>query len=213
MKSYLIFGCLAAGVLAAGSATAHAQTVYEPVQYQYGAHQEIFYGGTNGAIMAPVYLPAHLAEGARAQRYDRPVYPYPTPFNVAGPGTAFVSPYMQSTMVRYPVNSFIYSDYLPYSEVGQYGYTIDDARNEAYSHVPRYQTGVRAAGVVAAYAAPAAKPAPVAAPRIADPREKALPLINWAKNVRGKNVPLYNALMTEARKYDAAAVAAAEKGK
>ncbi len=203
-----------AAVLAAASA-AQAQTVYAPVQYQYGQHQEVYYGGTNPAIAsnAYVYLPAHLQEGARARRYNATVYPYPSPYMVAGPSTAFMSPYQTTTTISYPVNSFIYSDYLPYEEVGQFGYTIDDARNEAYANVPRYQTAARAQGVVSAYSVPAAPVAEVSRARVANPREKALPLINWAKTVRGKNVPLYNALMAEARRYDPAAVAAAERSR
>jgi hypothetical protein len=203
-----------AAVLAAASA-ASAQTVYAPVQYQYGQYQEVYYGGTNPAIAsnAYVYLPCQLQEAARARRYNAAVYPYPSPYMVAGPGTAFVSPYRTTTTITYPVNSFVYSDYLPYEEVGQFGYTIDDARNEAYAHVPRYQTAARTAGVVSAYSVPAAAAPVAAAPRMAHPQEKALPLINWAKTVRGKNVPLYNALMTEARRYDPAAVAAAERSR
>jgi hypothetical protein len=211
-------GFFAVAVLCAVATAAKAQTVYEPVRYQYGQHQEIYYGGTNAAITSGnyVYLPAHLEEGARARRYNAPVYPYPSPYMIAGPNTAFVSPYTSTTTITYPVTSFIFSDYLPYEEVGQFGYTIDDARNEASANVPRYQTGARAAGTggtMSAYAAPAAAPAPGPAPRIANPREKAMALINWAKAERRKNGPLYQALMTEARKYDPAAVAAAERAR
>jgi hypothetical protein len=37
-----------------------------------------------------------------------------------------------------PVQLTIYSDARPYENVAIYGYTVSDARNEAYANVPRY---------------------------------------------------------------------------
>jgi hypothetical protein len=207
MKTVLM-AAVGAALLGAAACAAEAQTVYEPVQYQYGQYHEIYYGGKSPLITSNnfIYTPQTLQAAMTARRYNAPVYPYPSPYT-QGSGV-FFSPYVQGTTTSVPVvNSFIFSDYFPYEEVGQFGYTIDDARNEAYMNVPRYQTMAPAAGAMAAGTNGMAE----AAPRIADPREKAMPLLNWAKNERGKNMPLYRALLQEARKYDPAAVAAFER--
>ncbi|HVX83349.1 MAG TPA: hypothetical protein VH253_00890 [Phycisphaerae bacterium] len=208
MKRVLL-AAVGAALVGAAACAAEAQTVYEPVQYQYGAYHEIYYGGKSPLITSNnfIYTPQALQGAMTARRYNAPVYPYPSPYT-QGSGV-FFSPYVQGTTTAAPVvDSFIFSDYFPYEEVGQFGYTVDDARNEAYMNVPRYQTMSPAAGTSEGEGAVRGE---AAAPRIADPREKAMPLLNWAKNERGKNMPLYRALLQEARKYDPAAVAAFEK--
>ena len=133
-----------------------------------------------------------------------------------GPGTAFVSPYNQdSAVATQQYVPYIFTDYLPFTEAGQFGYTVDQARNEAYANVPRIQTGYaphpgEVMGVVGEAGAPMAQQTVVATPPT-DPKLKAIPLINWAKNEKTRNPALYKALVTEARKYDRAAVDAMER--
>ena len=196
----------------ATSTVAPAQTIYEGVRYQYGRYNEIYYGGANPLFTRNNYgyLPDYLQPAYTARRENASTTPYPSPYTPYGPGTRFFSPYFQSSAsVQYQVNinPQIYSDLVPYEEVGQFGYTIDDARNEAYSHVPRIQTGARPS-TPAAPAQPASPPRPVVA---TDPRLKAIPLLNWAKAEHTRNPALYKALVQEAAKYDPAATAAFEK--
>ena len=208
-------GAFFAGLAVAGlSCAAAAQTVYMPVRYQYGQHDEVFYGGRAPNLTSGVYVypPQDLAAGIAALRYAAPVYPYPSPFTPYGAGAAFVSPYVANEQSRQPVQQYIFSDYVPYEEVGQFGFTIDDARNEAYANVPRIQRKDGAEGEVSAYQTSApvtGKAARVAAP--VDHRADAIPLLDWAKVERGKNPPLYRALLQQAEKFDPVATAAFER--
>src|SRR5271170_1871755 len=210
---YVLGFALALGV---ANAAAMAQTVYEPVRYQYGQYGEVFYGGTNPAIASNdyVYVPSSLPQGLQAayaaRRMNATTYPYPQPYMLSGSGEGapFYSPYTQGGMNVQTNVPYIFSDYLPGEEVSQFGFTVNDARNEAYSHVPLYQVGGGAAKAPAKSAAPMAK---AKASVVSDSRAKAVPLLNWAKVEREQNPPLYQALLQEARKYDPAAVEKFEK--
>ena len=76
-------------------------------------------------------------------------------------------------------------------------------RNEAYANVPRVQYGGGPIIQEQPAAAPevAAKEPEKAAPAM-DPRQKAIPLLDWAKVERTRNPELYKAIMDEARKCD-----------
>jgi hypothetical protein len=204
---------LAAAVVCGLAMQAMGQTIYQPVRYQYGQYGEVFYGGANPALTSNdyVYLPESLRFAYRARRFAAPIYPYPSPYTPYGTGTRFFSPHTTSMSITYPEDRpLVFSDAIPYEEVGQFGYTPDDARNEAYSRVPRiqYGGGPRVEPAVAeAPAAPVAHAAPV------DQRSKAIPLLNWAKAERVRNPALFKALVVEARKYDAAAAEAVWEGK
>jgi hypothetical protein len=200
------------------SAAAFGQVVYEPARYQYGEYGEVFYGGRNPAFTgnAYVYLPPALQVPYSAQRSSTPVYV--NGYTPMGPGTGFVSPYSQDSAVSAPQYvPYVFTDYLPFVEAGQFGFTVDQARNEAYANVPRIQGGyaprpgetmgtVRVEGEAGAPMGQQSTAAPAS-----DPKAKAIPLINWAKNEKTKNPALYKALVTEARKYDPAAVDAMER--
>jgi len=210
MKMRFAMAVLAAGVL---SSVSLAQVVYEPVRYQYGRYNEVFYGGTNPSLASDhyVYLPPALQAAYAARRMNTPlgIYQY-MPY---GPGSPFFSPYpvdpSNSAAVYTP---YVFTDLLPYEEAGQFGFTPDDARNEAYGNVPLYQSGSGPAPGKAAGPAtqPATQPAASAAPHIA-PRDKAIPLLDWAKVERTRNPALYKALMDEARKLDPGMTDAMEK--
>jgi hypothetical protein len=201
---------LLVGVL---SSAASAQTVFEPVRYQYGQYSEVYYGGRNPALTSGtyVYLPPALQAPYAVVRQNIP--PVINGYTPGGQGWPFYSPYMVGASPGRPVYTpLLFSDYLPYHEVGQFGYTVNDVRNEAYANVPRLQ-GARDNVAAAAGPQPPAPAAPAAQPTpAADPRWKAVPLLNWAKNERTRNPQLYQALLAEARKYDAAAAAALDRG-
>jgi hypothetical protein len=192
---------------------AHAQTTYQPIRYQYGQYNEIFYGGSNPAFTSNNYgyLPEYMHAAYTSRRQNTTLYPYPSPYTLYGPGTPFFSPHNQSLSIQYQFNNpLIFSDSLPFEEVGQFGFTQDDARNEAYLNAPRLLTGATPRAL--ATAPPAPQPQPAARPAVAtDPRLKAIPLLNWAKAEHTRNPALYNALIHEAAKYDPAATAALEK--
>jgi hypothetical protein len=186
--------------LLAWASSASAQVVYEPVRYQYGPN--VYYGGTNPSFGNSAYsnLPPGLQSAA--------------PVAGAGAGLPGVSSsYLYgSPSGTYPSLSMgtpqptvhVYSDALPYQEASQYGYTPDDARNEAYANVPRVQYG-QGPVIPVQSAAPAPETAvkePEKAAPAMDPKQKAIPLLSWAKAERTRNPELYKAIMDEARKCD-----------
>jgi hypothetical protein len=127
-----------------------------------------------------------------------------------GAGTRFFSPRVNGMSVTYPESgTLVFTDAFPYEDVGQFGMTADDARNEAYGNVPRVQVGggPRERGPADTRSDGANGAADATAPAVRqDPRSKAIPLLNWAKAERERNPALYRALLQEARKHDAGAV-------
>jgi hypothetical protein len=178
--------------------------------------EEVYYGGTNPSFTSNqfVYLPPALQAAYAARRMNAPggAYQY-TPY---GPGSPFFSPYPVDATSTAVNTSYVFTDLLPYEEAGQFGFTVDNARNEAYRNVPLFQPAALPAATPPT-AAPAAQPAgqPVAEPAVAapplNPRDKAIPLLNWARAERGRNPVLFKALMDEARKHDPAATDAMER--
>ena len=198
-----------AALFAAASLTAfaHAQTTYQPIRYQYGQYNEIFYGGSNPVFTSNNYgyLPEYMHAAYTSRRQNAAAYP--SPYMPYGPGTAFFSPHVQSLSVQYQFNNpLIFSDSLPFEEVGQFGYTQDDARNEAYLNAPRLQTG--GSRSVQGAPSPQIENRKLKIENHTDPRLKAIPLLNWAKAEHTRNPALYNALIHEAAKYDPDATAA-----
>jgi hypothetical protein len=191
---------------------ANAQTTYQPIRYQYGQYNEIFYGGSNPAFTSNNYgyLPEYMHAAYTSRRQNTTLYPYPSPYTLYGPGTPFFSPHNQSLSIQYQFNNpLIFSDSLPFEEVGQFGFTQDDARNEAYLNAPRIQFG-------GAQHAQGTSPQKIENQKSKienspDPRLKAIPLLNWAKAEHTRNPALYKALVQEAAKYDPDATAALEK--
>ena len=192
------------------AANGFGQTVYEPVRYQYGQRADIYYGGTNPmyATHPNAYLPPgfQMAGNSVAMPYlslmPMPVTPVPS------------SVVPQPAQVTYPMFvPRVYSDYFPYEEAGLVGYTPDDARNEAYDNVMRFQTNggrepVRAPSPAPAESTATAPPAAQqpAAAKTSDERLKAIPLLDWAKAERTKNPALYKELLRVAGQYDPQAV-------
>lgn len=167
---------------------AWAQVLYEPVQYQYGRYGEVYYGGVNpgywrtwgGGLDTPGVHGLVIRASFAGSWYRQGVFNLP---------------------VVYTPETRIYSDIDPYQEVGHLSFTINDARNEAYFNVPRYQAG--------AALTPNGPPPPEQPVTEGNPAAKAIPLLDWAlaEHQRGKNPQLVAALLHEAGKYDAAATA------
>lgn len=103
------------------SSTASAQIIYKPVRYQYAAYgQTFYYGGTNPRVFT------FAERRAFAETYLR--YGH-HPFGGRGYGDNS----------RFSPQASVYTDYLPpYINAANYGFTANDARNEALANVPRY---------------------------------------------------------------------------
>jgi hypothetical protein len=92
---------IALSMVLVAASSSFAQTIYEPVHFQYGSGDRTFYyGGTD---------PSTFRRGAF---------------------------YGVRTIENEPLR--VYTDRLPYTNAATYGFTIDDARNEANNDVPRY---------------------------------------------------------------------------
>ena len=139
-----------AAVLVLGSTSAWAQTFYQGVQYQYGRYGEIFYGGADGSVLGNQFV--FPPEYARNRFLPASDASYPnglaSPYTPAATRTAEVmgwpSPADRPAAFHAPYSRQfpqIFSDIDPGVDVSRQGYTINDARNEAYFNVPLYQTG------------------------------------------------------------------------
>jgi hypothetical protein len=109
-------------VLFAGtSSLVNAQTIYAPVQYQYGqgAHR-YYYGGSDPAVF----------EMAERQRCLDEMSDYR--YGTDGYNAAYVHYRLVGRLER------VYSDCVPYMNARVYGYRQVDAANDAYANVPTY---------------------------------------------------------------------------
>ena len=96
--------------------SASAQIIYEPVRYQYGGQTPFYYGGND----PDMFRFAHR-EYAESRN---------------GFATAH-----GNVMTHREVSSLaphVYVDHMPRANAAIYGYTADDARNDAYNNAPRY---------------------------------------------------------------------------
>lgn len=94
---------------------AFGQVFYEPASHQYGTRVKFYYGGSDPHVIA------------RANGYDRTRRPYITD---ARHPDAFGEP------VTPPLR--VYHDSFPYQNAALYGYTANDALNQANASVPCY---------------------------------------------------------------------------
>ena len=112
--------CAFAAVMACVLASsASAQTIYMPVQVQYGTDMKYYYGGSNPDM--------HDYADRVACRNG-----YPS----ARTGSTYSSLY--NTVGQVGENRVILSDCLPYRNAAAYGYREHDAVNEANAAMPRY---------------------------------------------------------------------------
>ena len=109
-----MFRCsIAAVLLLVCCAVANSQIIYEPLQYQYPGDPSYYYGGDDPSVFEHAERMQCLC---RHRSHDRDAV-----FHDCGK--------------RLPI---VYSDCLPYVNAAIYGYTANDARNDASRSVPRY---------------------------------------------------------------------------
>jgi hypothetical protein len=136
--------CLA---LLAIVSSASAQVIYTPVQYQYSAGGTTYYYGGSDPRVHELAAEIHS---------DSPSYGRTAGFAFVS-GDAWVHREVDNEPTR------VYTDALPMRNAGDFGFTPNDARNEAYNNLPRYfvkrdllhaAVAVDGAWVVPAQAAP-----------------------------------------------------------
>lgn len=109
-------------LITCGISSASAQIIYEPVQYQYGTSRHYYYGGSDPSVFRAAERYTDGGGGQFGQVH----------------GFAWVSANMMTHREVSTEAPRIYSDSMPRTNAAIYGYTIDDARNQAYANVPRY---------------------------------------------------------------------------
>lgn len=110
-----------AGLLLMGSSHAGAQTIYAPVQYEYGEGEDrYYYGGSDPAVFELAERQACL-DRLTDYDYDSDRYTH-----------AYIHRRLIGQLER------VYSDCIPYVNARVYGYLPVDAANDAYANVPRY---------------------------------------------------------------------------
>jgi hypothetical protein len=101
------------------SSSAFAQVFYAPVQYQHAlgyGDAKYYYGGSNPLVRR--FATMHVGYGTTLHNFDG--------------GNTFDQP---SPMFY---RSEVYTDFIPFQNAANFGYTPADARNEAYANAPRY---------------------------------------------------------------------------
>jgi hypothetical protein len=107
--------------LCAFASSARAQVIYEPVQYQYGhGCNTYYYGGSDPRVHSTAMSPS-----GGAGRWGRNTW-------------AFASGDIDRHREVSTEPTRTFTDAVPYMNAWTYGFTPNDARNEAYSNVPTY---------------------------------------------------------------------------
>jgi hypothetical protein len=135
MFTRICFAATLMSLLGVCTASARAQIIYEPVQYQYGDQNKYYYGGTDPRVFERAAVPGDPgAEWGRINGSD------------FASGDVWVHREVSDQPVR------VYSDALPTQNATLYGFTATDAANVSNASVPRY---FRKADVLAAASAAA----------------------------------------------------------
>jgi hypothetical protein len=108
-------------LIGCGISSASAQIIYEPVQYQYGTDRHYYYGGNDPSVFRAAEQ--YSDGGGQFGRVH---------------GFAWVSANVMTHREVSTEAPRIYADSMPRTNAAIYGYSMDDARNEAYANVPRY---------------------------------------------------------------------------
>ena len=100
----------------------NAQVIYEPVQYQYDCNGQVYYyGGSDPRVHD--YACSPVGGGGRWGRVG---------------GYGFVSGNIHTHREVLTEPTRVFTDALPFRNAHFWGFTANDARNEAYANVPRY---------------------------------------------------------------------------
>lgn len=128
-----MFRAAAATLLLVVASSAGAQTIYAPVQYQYTNGVTYYYGGSDPSMH-------HYIEHVKCRNG------YPSEIT----GNHYNG--LRHTLGQIGEQKYVFSDCVPYRNAAVYGYSEQDARNEAYANVATYYTkrDMVNAGVVAA---------------------------------------------------------------
>ena len=103
------------------AASARAQVIYAPVQYQYTNGMTYYYGGNDPSMLGYI-------EHVKCRNG------YPSTV------TGHRGNSLRHTLGQIGEQHYVFSDCLKYRNGAVYGYTVDDARNEAMANVPTYYT-------------------------------------------------------------------------
>src|SRR5437762_11987819 len=103
------------------ASSACAQIIFEPVQYQYGQQQSYYYGGSDPRVFASAE-----ATHDGASRWGR--------VN----GWAFASGGIDTHREVATEPTRVFADAIPFRNATFFGYSANDARNEAYANAPTY---------------------------------------------------------------------------
>lgn len=106
-------------LVAVFSSTSFGQIIYEPVRYQHGQDVKYFYGGSSR--LAHEYAQREIAQ--------RSYYGY---------GLFSGSDRTREHELFSGQRELVFTDDLPLREVSRFGYTANDAHNEAMANMPRY---------------------------------------------------------------------------
>jgi hypothetical protein len=108
-------------VVVASSSLAGAQTIYAPVQYQYGVEQyRYYYGGSDAAV---------FDRADRTMAIDRLT-------DIPHDSRRYTDAYVHMNLIGQLDR--VYSDVIPSLNARTFGYMQRDAANDAYANVPRY---------------------------------------------------------------------------
>lgn len=103
------------------AASARAQVVYMPVQHQYSNGMTYYYGGNDPSMLRYI-------EHVKCRNG------YPSTITGHGYNS------LRHTLGQIGEQTYVFSDCLKYRNAAVYGYTADDARNEAMANLPLYFT-------------------------------------------------------------------------
>jgi hypothetical protein len=117
-------------VVVASSSLAGAQTIYAPVQYQYGVEQYRYYYGGSDAVV--------FDRAERTMAIDELT-------DIPHDSRRYTQAYVHLNLIGQLDR--VYSDVIPSLNARTFGYLPRDAANDAYANVPRY---FRKADLVAA---------------------------------------------------------------
>ena len=120
MSRPLATALIALGFTLLTGSAASAQTIYAPVQYQYGHQDPFYYGGSDPAVF-------DLAERIRCRDIKG------TTYGLDGLNEAYIHPRRGGRL-----EPLVLWDCVPFLNARVFGYNQDDARNDAYLNVPRY---------------------------------------------------------------------------
>jgi hypothetical protein len=108
-------------VLLVSASQSFAQVIYEPVRYQYGDQKKFYYGGSDPRMIEQAMGPRDAAgRWGRVNGYD------------------FVSSNIHTHREVNDEPERVYTDALGFENARIYGFTANDARNEAYANIPTY---------------------------------------------------------------------------